>query len=355
MMENGFMSYFMLLFCFAFCLSPSLIVFLQSEPEKDVDFITIRASVKDTYRTNLKMMLNMAAPDILLSGLQERLPAITSSISNFAEKYHLSRYSAQLKNTIIYYTEKAYTIANDHAPHLSHMSILFRNTIVQYQKTLQSLLDATISFLRDTQVRLPGSHETLPLIEVLNRMTTTVTTWLEKAFNLISDKVEQVFNVVMDIFSEIQVTMPIGDVMASVKTIDETREKVRTMFSQILSHLRHPESLDVVLENLGDSLKSYVDKAQELIDALTSDVLDVLAIFVNAFYKEHARLMRAITRYANKALDTEFIQNAVDYIIDVFRTVVNQFNRTVSDCLQQATAQIKFYIRVKGSRLEINL
>ncbi|XP_074541970.1 apolipoprotein B-100-like [Halichoeres trimaculatus] len=326
-----------------------------SEPGKDVDIVTIRASVRDTDRMNLKMMMNMEAPEIMLSGLQERLPAITDSISNFAEKYHLSRYAAQLKNNIIYYIEEAHTIANDHAPHLSHVSILFRNTIVQYQKTLQSLLNATISFLRDTQVRLPGSQEMLPLIEVLNRMTISLTNLLEKAFNFVSVKVEYTFNVIINTFSEIQVTMPIGDVMASAKTIDEIRERVRNMFNHVLSLLKHPESLDVVLENLGNTLKNYVDKAQDLVDTLRSDALDALAVFVNAFYKEHARLMRTITKYANRALDTEYIKDSVDYILDVVRMVVNQFNRTVSDCLQTATAQLKFYVRVKGRMLEVNL
>ncbi|XP_034556005.1 apolipoprotein B-100-like [Notolabrus celidotus] len=327
-----------------------------SDPGKDVDIVTIRASVKDTDKMNLKMVINMEAPDIILSGIQERLPAITSSMSGFAEKYHLSKHAAQLKNFIIYYIEEAHNIAYDHTPDLSHVSILYRNTVVQYQKTVQAFLDAAINFMRDTQVRLPGSQEMVPLIEVLNKMTTSITTWLEKAFNFMAVNVEYAFNVVIDTVSEIQVTMPIGDVMASAKIIDEIRERVSTMFNHILTHLKHPESIDIILENWGTTLKNVVEKAQEWVDnTLKSDVLDVFSVFVNAFYREYARLVKTITKYADTALDIEFIKGTVDYILDIFRSAVNQFNQTVSDCLHQATAQIKFYVKVQGKKLEINV
>jgi len=326
-----------------------------SDPGKDVEIINVRASVKDTYKMNLKMVINMEVPDIVLSGLQERLPAMTSSMSSFNEKYHLSRHAAQLNNHIIYYIEEAHNIAYDHAPDLSHVSILFRNTVVQYHETLQVLLDATINFLRQTHVRLPGSQETSPLIEVLNMMTTSITTWLEKTFNFVAVNTESAFNVVIDTFSEIQVTMPIGDVMASAKVIDNMRERVGIMFDHILGLLKDPQSLDLVLENLGDTLRLYVDKFQDLVDnTLRSDALDALAAFINAFYKEHTRLMKTITKSVKTALDPEFIKATIDYIIDICRSTVNQFNQTISDYLNQATAQIKFYVRMKGNKLEMN-
>ncbi|CAJ1077021.1 apolipoprotein B-100-like [Xyrichtys novacula] len=326
-----------------------------SDPGKDVEIINVRASVKDTYKMNLKMVINMEVPDIVLSGLQERLPAMTSSMSSFNEKYHLSRHAAQLNNHIIYYIEEAHNIAYDHAPDLSHVSILFRNTVVQYHETLQVLLDATINFLRETQVRLPGSQETSPLIEVLNMMTTSITTWLEKTFNFVAVNTESAFNVVIDTFSEIQVTMPTGEVMASAKVIDNMRERVGIMFDHILSLLKDPQSLDLVLENLGGTLRLYVDKFQDLVDnTLRSDALDALAAFINAFYKEHTRLMKTITKSVKTALDPEFIKATIDYIIDICRSTVNQFNQTISDYLNQATAQIKFYVRMKGNKLEMN-
>ncbi|XP_070704851.1 apolipoprotein B-100-like [Pempheris klunzingeri] len=327
-----------------------------SDPGKDIDIFTIRASAKDADKMNLKMVINMDAPDIMLSGLQERLPAITSCLSSFAEKYQLFRYAAQLKNVVMYYTEEAYNIANNHAPHLSQVSILFRNTIVHYQKTVQVFLDAAIKVLRETQVKLPGSEEMTHLIEVLNKMTTGITTMLERTIRLVSVNLEYAFKVVIGAISKIQVTMPIGDVMAGAKITEKIKDRVKTMTNSFVDCLKNLGSLDMLLEELGDSIKVFVDKAQDFVDnTLKSDVLDGIAGHINAFYEKHISFIKTVTKYANTAVDMEYIRGSIYYILDLLRSVVNQVNNTVTDYLQQVPTQYRSYVKVKGRKLEINL
>ncbi|XP_070782434.1 apolipoprotein B-100-like [Enoplosus armatus] len=327
----------------------------SSDPGKDVDIFIIRASAKDADKMNLKMVFNMDAPDIMLSGLQERLPAITSCLSSFAEKYQLFRHVVQLKNIIIDYTEEAHNIANNHAPHLSQVSILFRNTVVQYQKTVHVFLDAAIKILRETHVKLPGSEKMTPLIEVLNKMTSSLTTMLERTIHLVAVNVEYAFSVVIGTISKIQVTMPIGDVMAGAKVIDEIRNRVKTMPNPIVDLLKNLENIDMFLNKLGDTFKFFVDKAQDFVDnTLKSDVLDAIAVYINAFYDKYVSLVKIITRYAHRAVDIEYINGTINYILDIFRSVVNQFNYTVTDYLQKAPAQYRSYVKVKGRKLEIH-
>ena len=195
----------------------------QSDPAKDVDFLTIRASAKEANKINVKMSFNMETPDIMLSGLQERIPAIASCFYSFAEKHQLLKHSAQLKNSIMYYTEEAHNIANNHAPHLSEVSILFKNTVAQLENTL------------------------------------------------------------------------------------------------------------------------FIDKAQS----------DAIAFYINAFYESYLNLMTTITKFANTALDNWSMNNTIHYILDVFRTVVNQYYFAVTDYLEQAPAQYSSYVRVEGRKLEI--
>lgn len=302
------------------------------------------------------MVINMDAPDIMLSGLQERLPTIISCLSSFAEKYQLFKHAAQLKNNIIYYTEEAHNIANNHAPHLSQVSILFRKTIAQYQKTVQVFLDDAIRFLRETMVKLPGSEEKIPLIEVLNKLTTSITTMLEKAMHVVAVNVEYSVNAMFGMIRKIQVTMPIGDVMAGAKIIDKIRDWMKTMPNPIVDLLKQLESLDMFLENLGETLKFFVEKAQDFVDnTLKSDVLDAIAVYINAFYDKHVRLMKTLTKYAKTAVDNDSINGTINYILDIFRSVVNQFHHTVTYYLQQAPAQYRSYVKVKGTKLEINL
>nr|XP_033504635.1 apolipoprotein B-100-like [Epinephelus lanceolatus] len=326
-----------------------------SDPGKDVDVFTIRASVKDVDKMNLKMVFNMEAPDIMLSGLQERLPVIISCFSSFAEKYQWVNHATRLKSIIIYYTEEAHNIANNHAPDLSQVSILFRNTVAQYQKTLQVFLDDVIKVLRETKVKLPGSEEMTPLIDVLNKVTISITTMLKKAMHLVAVSAEYSFSAMLNMTKKIQVTMPIGDVMAGVKIIDKIKDWVKTAPNPIAGLLKHLESVDVLLEKLGDTLKFVVDKAQDFVDNnLKSDVLDAIAVYINAFYDQYVSFMKSITEYADTAVDTESINNTINYSLDVFRSVVNQFHSTVTDYLEQAPAEYRSYVKVKGRKLEIN-
>ncbi|XP_071324164.1 apolipoprotein B-100-like [Trachinotus anak] len=327
-----------------------------SEPEKDVEILTIRASAKDADKMNLRMSINMDAPDIMLRGLQEKIPAITFCLSSFAEKYQLFGHAAQLKNIISFYAEELHNIANNHAPHMSQVSILFRNTVVQYQRTVQAFIDATIKVLRETRVKLPGSDKMSTLIEVINQTMTSITTILEKTMQLVADNVEYALNVMLGMVSKIQVTMPVGDVMAVAKLTDHIRDRVRTMSNPFVDFLKHLESLDIFLDKLGDTLKFFVDKAQDFVDnTLKSDVLDTIAAYINAFYDKHVSIMKAVTKYANTAVNTESINSMVNYILDILRSAVNQFKYTVTDYLQQAPAEYRSYVKFKGTKLEINL
>lgn len=299
------------------------------------------------------MVINMDAPDIMLSGLQERLPAITSCLSSFAEKYQLFRHTAMLKNSITHYTEEAHNIANSHAPHLSQVSILFRNTVVHYQKTVHVFLDAAIKVLRETHVKLPGSEKMTPLIEVLNKITTSIAIMLEKTIHLVVVNVECAFSVVIGMISKIQVTMPIGDVMAGAKVIEAIRERVKTMPNSIADLLEHLESLDTFLEKLGDTLKFFVDKAQDIVDNTLKS--DVIVVYINAFYDKHVSLVKTITRYANRAVDMDDINGTINDILDIFRSAVNQFTHTISDYMQKAPAQYRSYVKIKDRKLEIYL
>merc|ERR1712168_875220 len=96
---------------------------------------------------------------------------------------------------------------------------------------------------------------------------------------------ELTFNAMVDMLSNIQVTMPIGDVMSGAQMIDRLRDTVKGYLNQVVDLVKNMESLDMILEKLGETLKVIVDKAQEFVDSsLKSDTLDAIAIYINAFY-----------------------------------------------------------------------
>merc|ERR1712142_805457 len=228
-----------------------------SAPEDDVYIFILKASAKEGDSMNLKVAFNMEAPEIMITGLKERLPAIVSTLNDFGEKYQLIGHVTGLKSAIVNLLEETYTTVNNQAPELSQLSILFRNTVVQYQKIVQVFLDTAVKFLRETQFKLPGSDEMTTLPEVLKKLTGTVATVLEKAIQMMLVNAELTFNAMVDML----------------------RDTVKALLNQVVDLVRNMESLDMILEKLGETLKVIVDKAQEFVDkSLKSDTLDAVAI-----------------------------------------------------------------------------
>ncbi|XP_046905494.1 apolipoprotein B-100-like isoform X1 [Hypomesus transpacificus] len=324
-----------------------------SAPEDDVDILIIRASVQDTERMRLKIAYNMEAPNDMLMGLKERLPTITSTLNNFADKYQLFGQVSGLKSAVINLIEEAYSTTNNHAADLSQLSILFRNTVVQYQKTVQVFLDAAVKSLREIQFKLPGSEEMTTLPEVLKKLTTGIAQLLERAVQMLLANVESTFNALMDMISNIQVTMPIGTVMSGAQFIDEARNSVKNILAQIVDLIKHLESLDMILEKLGETQTAVVEKAQQFVDTLKSDVLDAVAIYINAIYGNLVSLIKNVLDQVNTHISMEQVNQVIDYVMELVNALVSQFNNTVSAFLQNASEEA--YVKVKGGRLEIDL
>merc|ERR1712168_1114513 len=315
-----------------------------SAPEDDVDIFIIRASAKDGDKMNLNVAFNMEAPEIMINGLKERLPAIVSTLNDFGEKYQFFGHVSGLKSAIVNLVEETYTTVNNQAPELSQLSILFRNTVGQYQKTVQVFLDTAVKFLRETQFKLPGSDEMTTLPEVLKKLTSTFATVLEKAIQMMLVNAELTFNAMVDMLSNIQVTMPIGDVMSGAQMIDRLRDTVKGYLNQVVDLVKNMESLKVI-----------VDKAQEFVDSsLKSDTLDAIAIYINAFYGNLVTLLKKVMDQAN-VMDMEYLNGAIDYVMEVVRSAVALLSNTVSEFMQKAPASFQEYVKVEGGRLEIDL
>merc|ERR1712055_1215045 len=139
--------------------------------------------------------------------------------------------------------------------------------------------------------------------------------------------------------SNIQVTMPIGDVMSGAQMIDQLRDTVKAVLNQVVELVKNMESLDMILEKLGETLKVIVDKAQEFVDnSLKSDILDAVAIYINAFYGNLVTVMKKVLDQANTVLDMEYLNGTIDYLMEVVRSVVGMLSKTISEFLQQAPA-----------------
>ncbi|KAK5910708.1 hypothetical protein CgunFtcFv8_004946 [Champsocephalus gunnari] len=325
-----------------------------SSPEDDVEVLVIKSSSIDADKMNLQIAYNMEAPKVVLSELKTRIPSIISAFTMFADKYQVTSYMEELRNSVVNRISEAYEAAINYDSQMSQLSIFFRNIIVQYQKTVQVFIDAVVKVLRETQFKLPGSDEMTSLPEVLKKLTSSIAAMLDSALQIIYENIEVSFNTFVEQISSVKMRMPVGDVITGGQILDQVKTTFKTIFAELVDFVKHMESVDTMLEKIGETLKAIVEKSQEFVDSVKSDYLDAVFIYINVPYVNFVTALKNVVDHIS-ALNIEQLNHSVEYIIDMFVHVVDQFNNTVNGFLQQASADAQAYIKLSEGRLEVDL
>ncbi|KAK1875575.1 Apolipoprotein B-100 [Dissostichus eleginoides] len=316
-----------------------------SAPEDDVEVLVIRSSSMDADKMNLQIAYNMEAPKVVLSELKTRIPSIISAFTMFADKYQITSYMDELRNSVVNRISEAYEAAINYDSQMSQLSIFFRNIIVQYQKTVQVFIDAVVKVLRETQFKLPESDEMTTLPEVLKKLTSSIATMLDSTLQIIYENIEVSFNAFVEQISSVKMRMPVGDAITGGQILDQVKTTFKTIFAELVDFVKHMESVDTMLEKIGETLKAIVEKSQEFADSVKSDYLDAVFIYINVPYVNFVTALKNVVDHIS-ALNIEQLNHSVEYIIDMFVHVVDQFNNTVNGFLQQASADAQAYIKV---------
>lgn len=325
-----------------------LLCFTQSAPESDVEILTIRAAAKDGDKLRLQAAYNLDAPKDILTGLEERVPAITSTLINFLEKHGIVSILENVKNTLVSVVTEAYNTAKSHAPEMSQLSILFRDVVVQYQKTVQILLDAAVKFLRETQIELPTLGKvTLP--EIVHKITTNVGAVLEQLLQVITDNLQAYLTPIVDTISSIQVTMPSGEVLTGAQILDQ----VKAILTQVVEMVKNLESLDHILEKVGQTFHDVVEKAQGFVDSLHSDILDTVSLYINTLYHNYLTVLNTVTEHVDSLLHVQEVNDTIKQALEFVRSVVDQILTRVAAILPQGVDNA--YLKVSDGKLEVEL
>ncbi|XP_049914916.1 apolipoprotein Bb, tandem duplicate 1 [Epinephelus moara] len=323
-----------------------------SAPEVDVEFLVIRSSSKDADKMNLQIAYNMEAPKVMLTELKTRLPSIISTFTTFADKYEITGKMVELKNSVVDRISEAYNAAINYDTQMSQLSIFFRNIIVQYQKTVQVVLDAVVKVLRETQFKLPGSDEMTTLPEVLKKLTTSIAAMLDTTLQAIYDNMEVSYNSFVEMISSVKLRMPVGDAITGGQIWDQVRTTFKSIFDELVDFVRNMESLDTMLVKMGETLKAIVEKSQEFVDSIKSDYLDAVFVNINNLYLSFVTVLKNGVDQIS-ALNMEQFNSSFEYIMDMLIYVVEQMNNTVYGFLQQASDEV--HMKVSDGRLEIDL
>ncbi|XP_034169697.2 apolipoprotein Bb, tandem duplicate 1 isoform X1 [Pangasianodon hypophthalmus] len=297
-----------------------------SAPENDIDILIVNVAANGGEKIHFQADCNLEAPKEMLLGLKERLPFITSTITNFAEKYGILGAINGLRTTLVSALTEAYTISYNHAPDLSQLSVLFRNVVVQHQKAIQQLLNAVVTFLRETQIKLPGIKQTT-LPEICQQIKTSIAVLFEEVINAITNAITDNLKAhFSSTVKTIRIVLRNGETL----TGDEILGYMKNALTHSVNMIKQLESLDVILEKLGQALQEAVEKTQEFIDMNQSDFLDKVAAKINTLYTNNIRLVNSLIEEVNSLLNTDSLNVFVDRCMELVLFMVKEFKNIVS-------------------------
>ncbi|CAL9691969.1 unnamed protein product [Knipowitschia caucasica] len=300
-----------------------------SSPDADVDILVLRATPKDGDKMTLQVAYNMEAPKAMLTEFKAKIPAVLSTLKAFIDNNLMTSNVLEWRDTMLTRINEAYTAAINYDVQLSQLSIFFRNSVVEFQKSVQVFVDAAVKVLRETQFRLPGSEEMTTLPVVLKQITSSIANVLRNVIQIAYDTTEFYYNSFVDTFSTVELRMPVGDVMTVGQIIDNVKTTGKSLFNQIVDFVNNMESLDTMLVKIGETLKALVDKTTEFVDTIKSDFLDSLLANVNVAYRRVVMavkdIIELVSSYDMDQLN-DFLQSVVDYCI----VAVEQLNAMVN-------------------------
>ncbi|KAA0708532.1 Apolipoprotein B-100 [Triplophysa tibetana] len=215
-----------------------------SGPQNDIAILEMRAAPMGDKKMLLSATYNSDAPRDMFVGLKERLPAMLSSVTQFAEKYSILDAFTTIKSSILHFLNEAHNAASSHVLQLSQFNDLYKNVVVHYQKTTQTMLDDVIKFLTETQFVLPGMDEaTLP--EICRKICSDIEKLHEKFMIVFNEYLDHYFFPIFETISTVQLYLPSGEVKTVKEIQDSARETMRGISDEITRMIQEQDIEDI--------------------------------------------------------------------------------------------------------------
>ncbi|KAL4624223.1 apolipoprotein B-100 [Arapaima gigas] len=390
-----------------------------SAPEKDVDILNAKATLKNSDKLSLQASWNAQVLYDMLEGLGERVPDITSALYKFANKHHtailgmdLNRASQKLKSSVSNSIEKAYqeipknleTLQNeikqigemskaayesavDSMPAVdfqkmrSELSSNVKQLLKQYQKNIKVVLAAVTKFLRETRFQVPGFKEKLTGLELFQKIFHSIALATDRLIQNIADYTQAYTDAFISHIRQIDLTVPGTDSVISGK---EILENVKSALQRLRDHITETAKnlekvkLEEVIEKLKNYLQFWIQKVEELLTSLNTKELEELSARVNGLVTEvrNSDVMNDISSrieeakkasagYKNEAkekiqelyakMTMEQLNANLQLRINRLRTNLRSFLDRLIWALQQVSESMEPYMRVSNRKMDIDI
>ncbi|XP_051511043.1 apolipoprotein B-100-like [Myxocyprinus asiaticus] len=363
--------------------------------EENVDILKVSVAVMDSNRLNFQTEWNKEVPSQILLWLKEKVAflkdvkdtityyinAVYDDISKKYEKLESTIDHMKDQGTVMYGRAAEKIAAADLTGICSKISDNMVIILRAYQKNIQTLLEAAISFMRDTQFQLPGHSEKLSGLEVYNKISVFFADVIEEAITRVPEILATYSETVIEYIREVEVTIPGSTyIISGREMLDDFHaafQKIQTQMITIVKSLGDV-SFETIVQKLSEILKFSVEKAEELLNTIKFHNLDKLSSWISNVYtdavnsnflseiKEQAEKSRRIIEDYYKTVKAKAqeifvemtteqliadIQAWIDSTVVHLEVLMNQFIETLKD----AVKDVQSYVRVSDTELDIDI
>lgn len=355
-----------------------------------MDILKVDIVIKNSNRLSFQTQWNKELPSQILLWLKEKVASlkdlkdtityyITAVYNGISKKYE------KLESTIDHIKDQGKVMYKRAAADLAGISSKISDNIVMilraYQKNIQALLEAAISFMRDTQFQLSGHAEKLSGLEVYNKISVFIFDVIEEAITRVPEIFTSCAKAVIEHIREVEVTIPGSThIITGRDMLDDFHvafQKIQSQMITIVKGLRDV-SFETIVQKLSEILKLSVEKAEELLNTIKFQDFNKLSSWISKVFSDavNSNILNKITEQAEKsraiiedyyktvkakAQDIfaemtieqliEDIQAWIESIINRLEVLMKQFTETLKDAIKI----IQFYVRVSDTEMDIDI
>ncbi|XP_068199369.1 apolipoprotein B-100-like [Antennarius striatus] len=361
-----------------------------SEPNTDVDILAVKMSVKNSEKLNIQTTWNMEIINEAMLQTKKVAPKVAEYafipvIVTFDVIHRNARY---IENSVMWARNQGEVMLAstfDHAAAVQPSELVKTLTdssiaiLKEYQKTVEIVFDAVVTFLRETKFQIPGYERKLSGLEVYQKFSAFVADFSEEVIQKIPMYFSSMFSEVIDYFSSLEFVLPGSDYILSGREIlDDLFDTLKEIQHKVIANVR--KLGDIQLEDILDKLSEFtqyiVEKNEIFLQTLRSANLERLNTFTNELYNdivnspfvedvmkqvdEISRIIRKYVRDLSRKLDymvprpsqlEKEIQSRFDFMVKS----LNTFQNDVMTTLKNQTKQFEPYLKVEDRQVEVEI
>uniref|UniRef100_A0A8C5DVG6 Vitellogenin domain-containing protein n=1 Tax=Gouania willdenowi TaxID=441366 RepID=A0A8C5DVG6_GOUWI len=364
-----------------------------SSPDKDVDVLTLKATLKNSEKLALQTLWNWEFFHDVIEGVKEKIPAVTNAVIKFLNKYHnyhfgfdLNRGGTKIKNTMSNFIERAYhkvpvslEAVHDAVQNICHdgkafytqfhdslMSMDVNDTmdnLLHEMKKLgrhseakvQDLMDWVTQFLGDT--KFPESE--VSLLDVVQQVHNSVS----RAFTSVLERLEHLFMMIEKSIRNTEFMLPGSNtVVKGGELMDELTTSFRLTMRKMFkwADKTAQDIFQVTVEKAKDFLTFLKDQNWDIaqLEEACKNILDFLKQQMEEatrFVSENKNLIRTQIEEAYAAFSMERVVNFVYDFISNLQLQLYAGLEMFAEQIRKASQSTSPYIKVGNKKLDVEV